>query len=405
MKVRNGSKRFIKDINRTQVINEIRKNEGISRTDISKNLKLGLSTITNIIEELINEELVYEIGEDISTGGRKPVLLNFNKNYGNVIGIKIEEHKILVSLTNLKGEILFNLKANLTEKISGNILIDTIKKAVYEIIKVNNIKNKLMGIGIAVSGLVDQKEGKLIYSGLLSIENVELSKELENEFGVPVYVDNDVNVYSLAELYYGKGKNRDNFVVITYGTGIGCGIVIDRKIYYGELGGAGEFGHMVILPEGRMCECGAKGCLEAYAAENAMRQYILENISKYEGCKINYIDNLTINRIEEYASNGEKLAIDALALSARWLGYGILSLINLLNPATIILASEGMKMQKFMLPTIKEIVKNNFFRKHPKQIEIVVSEMENEAWQLGAATLAISKIFELKLYEEAKKSL
>ncbi len=377
----------------------------ISRTDISKNLKLGLSTITNIIEELINEELVYEIGEDISTGGRKPVLLNFNKNYGNVIGIKIEKHKILVSLTNLKGEILFNLKANLTEKISGNILIDTIKKAVYEIIKVNNIKNKLMGIGIAVSGLVDQKEGKLIYSGLLSIENVELSKELENEFGVPVYVDNDVNVYSLAELYYGIGKNRDNFVVITYGTGIGCGIVIDRKIYYGELGGAGEFGHMVILPEGRMCECGAKGCLEAYAAENAMRQYILENISKYEGCKINYIDNLTINRIEEYASNGEKLAIDALALSARWLGYGILSLINLLNPATIILASEGMKMQKFMLPTIKEIVKNNFFRKHPKQIEIVVSEMENEAWQLGAATLAISKIFELKLYEEAKKSL
>lgn len=405
MKLRIGNKELIKDINRSLVINEIRMNGPISRTDISKNLNLGLSTVTNIVEELENQNLVHEVGEADSTGGRKPILLEFNYNYGYIIGIKIEENNLIFALTNLKSEIIEKRVVPFKKGTNSNTVLNMVVENIEKLITKIPYNKNLMGIGVAVSGLVDQQKGKLIYSGMLNWSNVEIGNILENKFNVPVYIDNDVNAYTLAELWYGHGRELNNFIVVTYGSGIGSGIVINKKLYTGDFGGAGEIGHMVLVAEGRKCECGQRGCLEAYASEDFIVDYIRDNIKMYSESKIDLTEDLSIEKVYEYAKEGDMLAIDVLRLSAKYLGYGLLSVINLLNPSTIILAGEGMIAKDIILPVINDIVKNNFFKMHEKKVQIKVSELEDEGWVIGASTLAISKLFEIPLYEGQDNAL
>jgi N-acetylglucosamine repressor len=399
MKLRIGNKELIKDINRSLVINEIRLKESISRTDISKNLNLGLSTVTYIIDELKQQSLIYEIGEADSTGGRKPILIEFNYNYGYIIGIKIEENNILLALTNLKGSITERVKVPFKKGSASEEVLNILITKIEELIKAIPLNKNLLGIGVAVSGLVDQQKGKLIYSGMLNWENIDIKGILNQSFGVPIYIDNDVNVYSMSELWHGKGISLSNFIVISYGAGIGAGIVINKKLYTGHFGGAGEIGHMILVAGGRQCECGQKGCLEAYASEEFIIDYIKENIAFFNESIINLNEDLSIEKIYEYARKGDMLAINSLKLSAKYLGYGILNIINIFNPSTIILAGEGMVAKDIILPIVNDIVQNNFFKMHEKKIQILVSELGEDAWVIGASTLVTSNLFEMPLYE------
>ncbi|HHV75177.1 MAG TPA: ROK family transcriptional regulator [Thermoanaerobacterium sp.] len=400
MRLRIGNKDLIKDINRSLVINEIRLNGPISRTDISKNLNLGLSTVTNIVEELKTQKFIFEIGEADSTGGRKPILLEFNYNYGYTLGIKIEENNLIFALTNLNADIIKRKKVPFKRGANSNDVLELIIKNIEDLIKAITMDRSLLGIGIAISGLIDQKRGRLIYSGMLNWSDIDISGILKDRFNVPVYVDNDVNAYTLAELWYGQGRTLSNFIVVTYGSGIGSGIVINKRLYCGDFGGAGEIGHMVLVADGRKCECGQKGCLEAYASENFIIDYIKENIQFFKESKINIDDEMSIEKVYEYAKNGDMLAINALKLSAKYLGYGLLSVINIFNPSTIILAGEGMVAKDIILPVVIDIAKNNFFKMHEKKVQIRVSNLGDDAWEIGASLLAISKLFEMPLYEE-----
>lgn len=247
---------------------------------------------------------------------------------------------------------------------------------------------------------MDQEKGKLIYSSMLNWSNVEIGKILESEFKVPVYISNDVNAYTLAELWYGHGRELSNFIVVTYGSGVGLGIVFNKKLYIGDFGGAGEIGYMILVAEGRKCRCGQMGCLEAYTGEDFIADYIKDNLKMFNESKINVNEDLCIEEVYKYAKEGDLLAINALRLSAKYLGYGLLSIINLLNPSTVILAGEGMVAKDIVLPIVSDIVKDNYFKMHNKKVQIKVSELGEEGWVIGASLLVISKFFEIPLYEK-----
>lgn len=404
MKLRKGNKKLIKDINRTLIINEIRLKGKISRTDISKNLNLGLSTVTNIIEELKSQGFVIEIGESSSTGGRRPILLQFNYNYGYIIGAKIEEDNVKFVLTNLDMDIVYKENMNFSKGCPYENVIKIIAEKILEIKKVIPKNKNLLGIGIAVSGLVDQNKGELIYSGMLNWENVKIAEILQQALNVPVYVDNNVNAYTLAELLKGRGKILNNFMVVTYGAGIGAGIVINNKLFRGDFGGAGELGHTVLVVEGKKCECGQRGCLEAYASDRFVEEYIKENMQFYNESIIDINQDLSIKKVYEYAKKGDKLAVNAIRLSSKYLGYGVLSAINLLNPSNIILAGEGMVAEDIVVPIVKDIIKNNFFSNYSKKIDINVSNLGYNAYEIGAAALVVNELFQAPLYYENQNS-
>lgn len=230
MKLRTGNKQLIRDINTLLIVNEIRLKSPISRTDISKNLKLGLSTVTNIIEELKKQNYVIESGEADSTGGRKPIILTFNYNWGYTIGIKIGEDCITLALTNLKVEIIKRTQMKFTKGLNSKEVLDKLISKIEMLIEEIPKNKSLLGIGIAISGLVDQENGKLIFSGMLNWHKINIGNFLEKYFNVPVFVDNNVNAYTLAELWQGKGKDLKDFAVVTFGSGIGCGIVLNHKL-------------------------------------------------------------------------------------------------------------------------------------------------------------------------------
>lgn len=399
MKLRIGNKQLMKDINRLLVLNEIRKNAPVSRTDIARNLKLGQSTVTNIIEELKSNGFVFENGEADSTGGRKPIMLDFNYYYGYTIGIKIAEDCIILVLTNLKVEVIHRAKVNFKRNSNSMSVLKILVTQINMLKQKIPEEKKLLGIGIAISGLVDQEKGQLIYSGMLNWQGTDISGELYEVFKVPVFIDNNVNAYTLAELWQGYGKSLKDFVVVTYGIGIGCGIVINGKLYRGNFGGAGELGHMIINVDGRKCECGQNGCLEAYCSEKFVIEYIKENKAFYKNSIIDFSKELTISKVYEYATRGDTLALNSLKISSQNFAYGLLNVVNLLNPSTIIIAGEGTVAQDIFLPIVEEIVKDNFFKMHRKKITVVISKLGDEAWEIGASILVVSKLFEMPLYE------
>lgn len=404
MKLRKGNKKLIRDINRTLIINEIRLKGTISRTDISKNLNLGLSTVTNVIEELKSQRFVEEVGESDSTGGRRPILLQFNYNYGYIIGAKIEENNVKFVLTNLNIDIIYKEDLKFSKDWSNENVIKTIAEKITEIKKVIPKNKNLLGIGIAVSGLVDQNKGELIYSGMLNWKNIKIAEILQQYIKVPVYVDNNVNVYTLAELLKGKGKILNNFMIVTYGAGVGAGIVINNRLYRGDFGGAGELGHTVLFVEGKECECGQRGCLEAYASDRFVEEYIKENIQFYNKSTIDINEDLSIKKVYEYAKKGDILAANAIRLSSKYFAYGLLSAVNLFNPSTIILAGEGMAAEEIVMPIVKDIIKNNFFRGHSKKIDIKVSNLGDNAYEIGASALVVDELFQAPLYYENQNS-
>lgn len=399
MKLRTGNKQLIKDINRVLIINEIRFNAPISRSDLAKNLKLGQSTVTNIIEELKFQKIVIESGEADSTGGRKAIMLDFNYDFGYTIGIKISEDCIILALTDLQVKIMESSMVSFARNSDSKKVLEILITQIQQLMKKLPKDKRILGIGIAISGLVDQNKGQLIFSGMLKWQGINICHMLEQYFKVPVFIDNNVNAYALAELWQGHGKNLKDFIVVTYGTGIGCGIVINHKLYRGNFGGAGEIGHMVIDVEGRKCECGQRGCLEAYASEKFILEYINENRCFYKDSIIDITRELNILEVYKYALKGDMLAINSLKLSAKYLAYGLLSIINVLNPSTVILAGEGLVAKDILIPIITDVVGKNFFNKHNKKIQIVVSNLGDEAWEIGASILVVSKLFEMPLYE------
>lgn len=400
-KLRKGNRALIKDMNRSLVINTIRKDGPTSRTDISNQTGLGLSTITKIIDELSNHNLVYETGAATSTGGRRPILLEFNQKSGHAIGIKIMQDHLILALTDLDATIIDSLEIYFHNKEDTNHIIELIVSNTHKLLAQNNLNEEhLEGIGIAVSGLIDSQRGIVVRSSLLGWEEVNICDPINKAFQTPTFIDNDVNAYTLAEIEKGYGNTHENFICLSIGDGIGASIVINKKIYIGEFGGAGEFGHMIIQMDGRRCHCGQKGCLEVYASNKALEIEAATLLPMYSN---SLLQNKTINFEETYdaALKGDPLAKTLFKKLGDYLGIGLINAINSFNPGTIVLIGEGMIAGEFFVPKAIEKARENFFHSARYDTKVVTSSLGNDAWVKGAALLAIDQLFQPPIYEQA----
>lgn len=390
--LRNGSKELIKDINRFNVLNIIREKHPISRTEIAKQCELGVSTLTYIIEDLSKQGLILEVGESSSTGGRRAKLIEFNKNYGSTISVKIEETRLLVALTNMDAEIIDVNEISFPKNSTPEMVVNLIENQVTTILQANNKDfTNLFGVGVLSSGLVNRHEGIIIRSTMLGWTNVPIAKMLEERLkGIRIFVDKNINGYTLAEIWKGEGKENNDFLVVSVGAGLGLSAVLGRKIYYGSIGGAGEFGHTTISIEGYPCHCGQNGCLEMYASEFYFKNKGKELLDKYPETKLK---SFQFSEVAKLAEKGDELANRLLNEMSYYLGYGIRNLINTFNPDKIVLAGEGMKYSHLFLEKVKETSDDNFFSKVEIHTRVVPSKLKDDAWLIGGALLAINHIF------------
>lgn len=386
---RKGDKRLMRDLNRSFVLNVVRAVGPTTRTAISQITGLELSTITNIVSHLLEEDLVREVGEGKSSGGRRPILLDLNYNYGNTIGIKIEVERVLIGLTRLDGEVVSKVEKGFPRGSKVAEIIELIKRGIDELKP--DTGGKLLGIGIGVSGFTDHSEGMVTYSPILNWRNVKLAEPLESYYQIPVFVNNDVNAFTLAEKWYGRGRDYANFICVTVGEGIGAGIVIEGKLYEGATGGAGELGHTCIQRDGPRCRCGERGCLETLASDVFLRR---------EGKGI--FADPSPEAILKAARKGDIKAKSIFERMGRNLGIGLRNVVNLLNPEAIILGGERLNALEFFAPALEEEVRKHSFPEEASELQILPAELGEEGWIIGAATLAIRELFRLPIEEPSR---
>ncbi|QFT87723.1 N-acetylglucosamine repressor [Bacillus sp. THAF10] len=403
-KLRKADKSLIKDMNRSAVINTIRRKGPISRTEISSITNLGQSTLTKITEELKNLDLVYEKGEAHSTGGRKAILLEFNHLYAFAIGIKVMQDHLVFALTDLQATIIDKRDIYFATSSDTQHILHLMKNTIHQLLQENQLElNSLIGIGIAVSGLVNSVTGVVLKSPLLKWENVNLSEPLMEEFQLPVFIDNDVNAYINAELEFGHGHTSDQFICISLGDGMGASFVIDRKVYKGEYGGAGEYGHTIINVDGRPCYCGQNGCIETYLSNSALKINAQEFASRYPNSRL-INKEINYETLTEAARENDSLALILFEQASKYLSIGLINAINSFNPKSIVLIGEALVGKEFFISQATERAKENFF-KGTFESQIVISQLGDDAWVQGAALQAINQLFQPPIYEESNTLL
>lgn len=382
--LRIGNKDLIKDINIYLVLNEIRKNSPISRAEISKNTGLAQSTITNIVNQLIKYSLVTIIGDGESTGGRKPIKLALNYNYGFSIAIKVETNHFIFSLCDLEPKIVETRSVSFPKNSPYDEVDELFMDALTEVYEEANKKNNtILGIGVTLSGIVDKNKDSQVNSSLLGWYDFDIKERIEKRFNVDVVVENDVNCFTQYHNDKGLGKDLSNFICITVGEGIGSGIIINEELYRGYFGGAGEFGHQIIHPEGKNCYCGQKGCLEMYSSEDAL----IKEIDELTGQSYSYEDIFVKNKISE------DVVLQALNKTFKHLSYGIINLIMQLNPQEIILGLKSELYQYDILSIINKYVEENWFniRGHINT-SVRISELTDDRFILGVASMVVEEI-------------
>jgi N-acetylglucosamine repressor len=393
--MRAGSKQLIREINQAIVLNTIRTHGAISRTDIAALSNLSLPTISGITAELIESGLIYEREAGVSTGGRRPVLLALNNKAGYVVGVKVTENAVIGALTDLEATVV----ARHTTPLTGQTPEDVVAAVTSTVDALCAMSGKvtLLGVGVGMAGVINRQRALVHYATYFGWRDVALADLLEQSLHVPIVLDNDVNALTAAEQWFGAGRGINDFLVVSIGRGVGLGMVLDGKLYRGTAGGAGEFGHTTVVPDGPLCACGKRGCLEAIISDPAVTQRVSLLVGTH----------MTITAAVSLALQGDAVVQSIFAAAGRTLGMAVANLVNILNPALIILGGEGTAAGNLILEPFQDALRDHCFNGLYKDVQIAVEPWGDEAWARGAASLLLSELFQpaLRRGEEERPSL
>jgi predicted NBD/HSP70 family sugar kinase len=393
--IRTGSKQLIREINQAIVLNAVRKERAVSRTDIAKQTGLGLPTVSGITAELIEAGLLVEGDTAASTLGRRPVLLSLNAAAGDAVGVKITERQVISVLTDLDATVVARhdvaLRRRDIESVIGALgrCVDTLSPRAGA--------QPIHGVGVGLAGVIDRNRGFVRHATYTDWESVPLGHLLEERLGLPVVVDNDVNALVAAEQWFGSGRDAADFIAVSLGRGVGLGLVLDGRLYRGSHGGAGEFGHVKVEVDGPVCPCGGRGCLEAMVSEPAMAA----QLASLKG------GELTVDDLVSLAAAGDSDALAVYRDAGSRLGTAIGNLLNLLNPRLVVLAGEGTRGCPFLLDALRAALERAAFDGILDGVELVVEPWDDEAWARGAASLLLGELFQpaLRPGEDGRPSL
>ena len=318
----------------------------------------------------------------------------------NVIGVDMGGTKILAAVVDAEGNILGTAKVPTQAKDGTSIVIDRIADCIQKTIDESDVDTASIGaIGIGAPGPLDPETGVVIFAPNLGWKDVPLKTELETRVDIPTFVDNDVNVGTLGEHTFGAGRSVQNLVGIFVGTGIGGGIIMHGELFHGASKTAGEIGHIIVKADGPKCGCGTRGCLEALASRTAITKQCRKAILK-KGQK-SILTKLTNGDLEQIRSgtlakavrNKDKLTLKIFKEVTKYLGIGIGSIVNFLNPEMIVLGGGVVEaLDDKFIKNIRKAAKKYALPDTLKGVQIVKAELGDNAGVLGAAALARQRL-------------
>lgn len=311
------------------------------------------------------------------------------------IGVDFGGTKISAGVVNLDtGRLVAAAKKKTRQVHEESDVVKRLLAVIDEALQDANVdRKKIVGIGVGAAGMVDRQKGVLLDAVNIGAQDLPLTEPISANYKLPAFLGNDVEVATLGEMHFGAGRNCSNFICIFVGTGIGSGIVLNNNILAGATGTAGEIGHMILFPDGKLCGCGAYGCLEAYASRTALAKAILTDLA--HGMDSSIRDKIDMQKgilrakaIANAITSGDQLVTNNVTETARYFGMGLASVINFYNPARIVVGGGLVEAVELYLEVAKREAKRRSLKIPGRKIEIVKAELGDYAGIIGAAMLA-----------------
>ncbi len=387
MKARGINRTFQKENNIKQIIQLLYRLETCSRVSLAKEMNLTQAAMTKRINPLIESGLVEEVNLIDTGSGRKPKQLKLASHKFSIVAGRINRDYVSASIFTLRGELIYGSSTSFDKDSQPEAVFEKFKDMVADVMRYTT--SQVLGIGVAVPGPFNMFTNTVtLVSGFAGWNKVDIKGELEARFNIPVFLEQDANCGALAELWCRKDNRYNNIVYVTADRGVGSGLVVDGRVYHGNVGYAGEFGHMSINFDGPLCECGNRGCLELYCSTNALERRYQEMTGSKALVKV--------PRIFELVKGGDETARRAYDEILKYLAFGCASIVNVMNPDVIIFADKITGGGEFFLSTMRRYLKQFLMSEIYSDLAIEVSSFNGDPTVLGASVNVLERMLETK---------
>jgi glucokinase-like ROK family protein len=376
----------------------------ISRAEIARRTGLSRSTVSEIVADLLETGLVAEVGDAPSQGGRRPIVLEFQDDAYGIVGVDLGAAHVAVAAVNLQGEVAaWEHRSHPVRSDPEGALALTTELTGAALRKWKHGAERLVGIGVAVPSPVDPKDPDRVSEIVMPAwQGHSVGAGLRERFRVPVLVDNDANLGALAERWWGAGRGVDDFTYVKVATGVGAGHIIRGDIYRGAHGIAGEIGHLAIDPQGEPCVCGLRGCLATRVGSRALEARAAALIAQHPESALAGREP-TIDAIEDAALAGDPIALQVVREAGEYLGIAIAGLLNIMNPARVIVGGGLSRLGELLLSTVRRSISGRTLVSSIAPTDVVTSDLGARAVALGAATLVLqSALSDLRAFRAAE---
>lgn len=353
----------------------------VSRRDVARLTQLSQGAVTKLIRPMLEHGYVVEQDGESDGPGRPMIPLTIAPDRHFAVGVKVMRTEVTGVLVDLHAEVRGSARRHVSQPTPGAVVAATTELVDELIDSTPGARELTVGLGVGLAGHVDSNAGMLRLSTLLDWHDVPLASLLNHSTKLPVVIENDVNTLAVAEHWFGAGRAADSFAVVTVGAGIGCGLIVSGQLWHGVSGIAGELGHIVVAPEGPVCHCGKRGCLESLASDDAIVAAV-----RASGTEV-----LTVALAAKLAHEGHEAARAAFRTAGTALGRGVAVLLNLLNPSLLILSGEGVHASDLFMDALRQELAREAFSAAAADCQLVVRPLPDETWARGAAATALRR--------------
>lgn len=384
----------VKEGNKSLVLKKIINHSPISRAAVAQEVGLNKGTVSSLVNDLLEDHLIYESGPGKSSGGRRPVMLLFNEKAGYSVGVDIGVNYLLGVLTDLNGNICNEKEVSFKNLSYEEIEVQLFNTIDYLMASAPESPHGIIGIGVGVPGIVDN-DGEILLAPNLNWKNLNLKQVLENKYHLPVIIENEANAGAYGEKKFGAGKDSEHIIYVSAGIGIGVGLILNGSLYKGSNGFSGELGHMTIQVNGPTCRCGNKGCWELYASEQALLTAAEKmNLASLTGKELELSDLLAL------AEQGNPKVISLFEQAGDYLGVGINNIINGFNPQQVIIGNRMASSYKWLNKTLTDRVSNQALWFQQNDLTICFSELGTFSSALGASAFSIENFLSVSMQQK-----
>jgi glucokinase-like ROK family protein len=362
----------------------------ISRVDISRSTGLTRTTVSEIVTEFMADGLVVESGFSPSTGGKPAILLRVEENAQLLVGVDLAETEFRGALVNLRGEVVHRVEVRVGAR-DGDAALELVYWLIGDLLR--NSGKKIIGIGVGTPGLMEPTTGKVRQAINLNWQDLPLGELLSQRFDLPVHIANDCQVAALGEHTFGVAKGSDHLILIKAGRGIGAGIIIGGRIFYGDNAGAGEIGHVQVVENGDPCRCGNHGCLETILSDHALvrqaRQIAEDQPDTILNQMVPHPKDILFETLVRAYRNNDFWVVEMVNEAAHILGKVIAHLVGALNVNQILIAGNFSSFGDELIRPLRQPVQNGTLPGLGCQTDIGFSSLADDIVIQGAASLVL----------------